>query len=370
MILPEKGYKRIAIITFYVFLAVIITTIFLKYLLGCFLPFLIAFLFAHATRKITLKFCRKIHVKRNFSVFTVTILLLSAIFLLFYQLISITLKEVSSLVAQINNNDVTAIFSDTARIITSFIKKLFPSFSIETTEAIEALASNIDKLLLKALEALIPYFGSIIGILPDIFLFIGVVIIAAFYFGCDYEKIASFIKLQFSQRKIIFIKELKSQLISTITKIVKAYTLLSALTFLQLLTGFIIAGIDYPLLLALLISIIDILPVLGTGTILIPWCAVLFLSGNIKTGLCILILYVIITITRQIAEPKILGNSVGLHPLVTLMAMYFGIKLIGIKGLFIFPFAMIIVKNLNEKGVIHLYRNPNNNKHKPKEKNL
>ena len=69
-------------------------------------------------------------------------------------------------------------------------------------------------------------------------------------------------------------------------------------------------------------------------------------------------IYVIITVVRQIAEPKILGDCVGLHPIVTLMAMYFGIKLLGVYGLVLFPFAVIIVKNLNEKKSICLYKNP------------
>ena len=177
--------------------------------------------------------------------------------------------------------------------------------------------------------------------------------------------------MQLSEKQAIFIRELKTQFFSTVVSIIKAYAILMGFTFIQLLTGFIVAGIDYPVLLALFISLIDILPVLGTGTVLIPWCIILFLSGNVKTGLCILILYVIITLTRQIAEPKVLGNSVGLHPLVTLISMYFGLKLIGVKGLFLFPLTMIIIKNLNDKGFIRLYINPDyNNKHKKtKEKN-
>lgn len=369
MLLPEKGYKRIIVIAFYAFLIIITTFIFLKYLLGCLLPFIIAFLFAHLTRKAILLFCKKIHVTRNFSVFTITVLFLSVIIFLICCLLSATINEISSLLERINNNDIIDVFADTSNVIISFIRGIFPSLSLETAEAIRSIASNIDKLLLSALEAFLPYIGSVIGMFPGIFLFLGVMIIAIFYFGCDYEKITSFIKLQINSKKLAFIRELKTQLISTVAKVFKAYALLSALTFIQLLTGFIIAGIDYPLLLAFIISIIDILPVLGAGIVLIPWCIVLFISGNIKSGLCILILYVIIAITRQIAEPKILGNSVGLHPLVTLMSMYFGIKLIGVKGVFLFPFAMIIIKNLNEKGVIHLYKNPPDNyNYKSKEK--
>ena len=375
MILPEKGYKRIAVIVLYAFITFVISAVFIKYLLSCFLPFIIAFIFAQATRKTVLFLGNKLHFKRTFSVFIITVIFFSTIFLSAYFLISTAVSELSGHGTLLSNENITALFSKPANVIITFIHKNFPQLSYEVSGIISDIASDIDSMITTVLEAILPHIGealvNVFSALPKIFLFTGVMIIAIFYFSCDYEKIISFIKLQLSEKQAIFIRELKTQFFSTVVSIIKAYAILMGFTFIQLLTGFIVAGIDYPLLLALFISLIDILPVLGTGTVLIPWCIILFLSGNVKTGLCILILYVIITLTRQIAEPKVLGNSVGLHPLVTLVSMYFGLKLIGIKGLFLFPLTMIIIKNLNDKGFIRLYINPDyNNKHKKtKEKN-
>ena len=366
MILPEKGYKRIAIIAMYAIFAIIISVIFIKYLLKCLLPFIVAFFLSHMTRKSVLWLGNNIHFKRSFSVFIITSSLLSAVYLTAYFFISIIISELSGIGTLLNEENITALFSKPANIIITFIQKVFPKLSGEISKLVFDIASDIESLLTSVLEIILPIMGevavNILSALPKIFLFTGVLIIATFYFSCDYEKITEFIKLQLPVKTKVIIIELKKQFFTTVLHIIKAYTLLVGLTFIQLLTGFLIAGIDYPLILALFISLIDVLPVLGTGTVLIPWSIILFLSGNSKTGLCILILYVIITITRQIAEPKILSNSVGLHPLVTLMSMYFGLNLIGVKGLFLFPFAMIIIKNLNEKGFIRLYKNPSSEK--------
>ena len=130
------------------------------------------------------------------------------------------------------------------------------------------------------------------------------------------------------------------------------------MTFAERAVGFSILGLPYALLSALVIALVDILPVFGTGTVLVPWSVGAFFTGNTKLGLCLAALYGIITVIRQIAEPKILGSSVGMHPLATLLAMYIGLKLCGIGGLFLFPIGAVILKNLNESGFIRLYKMP------------
>ena len=105
-------------------------------------------------------------------------------------------------------------------------------------------------------------------------------------------------------------------------------------------------------------AFVDILPVLGTGTILIPWGVYMLISGNYFMGIGILILYVIITVIRQILEPKIVGSYVGLYPLVTLMAMYIGTKVMGFFGLFLFPITIILLKKMNDDGHIKLWKTP------------
>lgn len=124
----------------------------------------------------------------------------------------------------------------------------------------------------------------------------------------------------------------------------RAYGLIFCLTFAELLIGFLLIGVRYSFLLAMLIALVDLLPVLGSGAVLVPWSIVSLLSGNVRVGAGLLILFGVITLVRQIAEPKIIGNSLGLHPLVTLGAMYVSFCLFGAIGLVLGPCAALIAK--------------------------
>ena len=103
--------------------------------------------------------------------------------------------------------------------------------------------------------------------------------------------------------------------------------------------GFVILGLDYSFVLALIIAAIDFLPVLGTAAVLVPWGIVLLMMQNSFLGVGILVLFIVTTIVRQVIEPKILGKSLGVHPILTLLALYLGFKLFGLLGMFLLPLA-------------------------------
>jgi predicted PurR-regulated permease PerM len=117
-----------------------------------------------------------------------------------------------------------------------------------------------------------------------------------------------------------------------------------------------ITGQQNVFLLALLIALLDILPIVGTGTVLIPWAVISLIVGDYAKGICLLIMYAIITVIRQFIEPKIVGDQVGLHPVATLIAMIVGTKLFGAIGLFGLPISLAIIKDLNDHGKIHVFK--------------
>ena len=106
--------------------------------------------------------------------------------------------------------------------------------------------------------------------------------------------------------------------------------------------------IEFPLLAALGIGFVDALPILGSGTVIVPWAVISGLNGDIKLGIALIILYVIILIARQLLEPKIVSNKIGIHPIFTLISMYTGFKFIGIIGLLVGPIIFIVLKNIFE----------------------
>ncbi len=362
MFLPEKGYKRLLIIFIYAFLLILGAYLFFKYLFACILPFAVAFLIAGSTRKCVLYLNSKLKLSRFFSVLITTLGILAILLLIIYLFFQSVFSELSGLTVYLTQNSISNTFNEISTSLYGVLSKYLPFLFENLKTSFFEVSDSISQLIAGITNGLLPVVANtvlaIIKTFPKILLFTGVTLLSLFYFGYDYEKITGFISAQLTEKQRKIVLELKNQFFLTIFSTVRAYMILILITFCELLTGFLIIGIPYATILALLISIIDILPVLGTGTVLIPWSVIMFLNKNSVTGLSILALYVIITIVRQIAEPKILGGSLGLHPLITLISMYFGVKLVGISGLFTFPLIVIILKNLNDKQCIHLYNSP------------
>ena len=102
----------------------------------------------------------------------------------------------------------------------------------------------------------------------------------------------------------------------------------------------------YPLLIALGIAFVDALPILGSGSVMVPWGIISELNGDIQLGMAVIILWIIMSIVRQFLEPKIVSGKIGIHPIFTLVAMYTGFKIMGVMGMLIGPIVLIILKNI------------------------
>ncbi|MDD3169520.1 MAG: AI-2E family transporter, partial [Eubacteriales bacterium] len=150
--------------------------------------------------------------------------------------------------------------------------------------------------------------------------------------------------------------QIKQYLVETLFVVIRSYGLIMSITFVEMSIGLSVIGIPNAVLVALLISVFDILPVLGTGGIMIPWTIITLFQGNYQTGLSLLFVYLVITVVRNILEPKIVGKQLGLHPVVTLMCIFVGANLFGVIGLFGFPITLSLLRHLNDTGTIQLFK--------------
>ena len=156
--------------------------------------------------------------------------------------------------------------------------------------------------------------------------------------------------------------EFKQVFSKTIFTMFKAYGIIMCITFSELFLGFSILSLmgimknSYFAVIALVIAVFDILPVAGSGGILIPWALFSLIYGNYKQAIGLIVLYVIITVIRQYIEPKIVGSSLGVHPIVTLMGLYFGLKLFGFIGMFLVPLTVMTLKAFNDAGRINIWK--------------
>ena len=170
-----------------------------------------------------------------------------------------------------------------------------------------------------------------------------VTLVAGCYIAKDFDGLSKFLR-KLSGEKVYsnFIK-VKNIFVTSIFKIIKGYIILMALTFFELALGLMLLEVNYAVLVALIVSVIDLLPVFGVGAVLIPWSVAEFLADNSGRGIGILTLYLAICIVRNFLEPKIIGRQIGINPLFTLIAMFAGLKIFGFWGLILFPVTLIVV---------------------------
>jgi sporulation integral membrane protein YtvI len=188
--------------------------------------------------------------------------------------------------------------------------------------------------------------GALLRALPSTLIFFLTFLIAVFYCCSDDGRIAMFLRDATPPLWRERLEQLRRSLADVGVRYLRAYLLLFLLTFAQLYIGFTVLGLEYTFLPALLIALIDILPVLGVGAALVPWGIVQLIGGNTHTGVGLLVLFGILLLLRQILEPRIIGGSLGLHPLATLMVVYAGLRLSGIVGMILAPGVALLLKAL------------------------
>ena len=212
---------------------------------------------------------------------------------------------------------------------------------------LDVLAQKLTGTLLTRLgEALTGAAIHMAASLPSGVLAVLVFLLSCVYLALDGEKLYEAALQFFAPAARQRVRELFDTTANALRCYLRAYGLLFALTMVQLLIGFWLIGVRYAFLVAFIISLLDLLPALGAIAVLAPWSALAFASGQVRVGTGLLILAGVVTLTRQIAEPKIVGKSLGLHPLVALFAMYAGLELFGAVGLVLGPCACIVVRSV------------------------
>lgn len=350
MIIDFGHYTRVLKNILYLILLCIVVYSILK-LFIFFSPFLIALIIANCLEPTIRKLMKKLGFKRK----TSTIILLLGIFTIIVILIGLLITTIVSEASKLLDNIkiyMPMISESINSIIDSIdINKL--NTSIEIKELIQNSTSEILITISEYISNILKAILNLITKLPEIGIYIIITFLGTYFICAD----RYYIKDQFEyhipkvwvKRFNNHFKEISIQLINYI----KAEIILVVIAFIIVLIGlyilkFIGCNIGFPLIAAICIGIIDALPILGSGTVLIPWAIISSLTGDLNLGIGIISIYIVVLITRQLLEPKIVSNQIGIHPIFTLISMYAGFKIIGILGLIIGPIILIIYKNVFE----------------------
>ena len=223
-------------------------------------------------------------------------------------------------------------------------------------KAIGELGVKLEEIPGRLAEKLAKGAAGFAEALPGTVLFLVTYAAGAFFIGMNYPAVRSFLGRQLPEKPRKTLARVKGEAFSAVTAWFSAQLRLVTVTFLVMTAGFWLLRIEYAALLALLVAVVDALPVLGTGVVLLPWAGVELLLGAPVRALALALLYAIAALVRGFLEPRLIGEKAGIHPAASLFAMYSGFCLAGVGGMILFPLALLVIKQLSDKGYVHLWR--------------
>lgn len=313
----------------------------LKHLLPAILPILAACLLSSVTRPAAKYVARKSRMPEKLCGAVITVLFL---FFSLYALVVVAGKLTHELFDAVHYISASLDSDDNiirrAMSSLSSLRERLPSYSIgdgRADELYELLVGWVKGGVGALSEGLTERIARLVGSLPRLALSLGVCVVALLYLTLD-TRSAGAIAAELVPRPLRDkLSRVAERLGAAVSSYVKAYSILLLLTFAELLLGFVILRIRYAFLWAMLIAVLDALPLLGVGTVLLPWAAVALLCKNVRLGGGLLIMLCVMYCVRQLTEARIIGRFMGIHPLITLTGAFMLYSLFGFWGMLLSP---------------------------------
>lgn len=333
----------------YFSLLAVLSFLAVKYLLKWFLPFILAFLIATAAYRVTEKLSKhgKINEKVSATVLVIFIYAILGCFLII--LTSSTILAADKFADRISGlytNTLVPIFNTVTGWIDNILSHISPDIRHISDMTLEEFYNNFENVISMLSERIIRFAGNLVKNVPSIVAGFLITIVSSIMLSLNYRATMKFLRENLPEKVTAVVTRVKNFVTTSVFKMLKAYITIMGITFLELFLGFLILGIEKPLLLAFVVSLIDILPILGVGIVLIPWIVISLFQKNFFLAIGLGILYLVITVLRNVIEPKVVGKQIGLSPLVSLIAVYVGFRALGVFGMFIFPISLIVIRDL------------------------
>ena len=342
-----------------------------NYLLSILFPFIMAFLFAYFSIRICRRFFKEEddHLHRGLTLAALYI----AILLLLILLVSLGVTKLGDFIRSLPTfykntlepyiGQLETAFLDLGSSLPESISSAFSNMTDDIFEGLKSVLSNVA-------GGMVNITTSIIKSAPETLVSIIVTIVSSFYMIFDYENIARWFTNVMPEKMLPVFFEIKDFCENTLFKVIGSYAMIMGLTFLELFLGLALIGISNSGMWAFIISFLDILPILGVGTVLIPWGISCLITGKVLLGIEILAIYLMITVVRNIVEPKLVGTNLGIHPLATLIAMITGLRLFNVVGMFGLPLTLsfFVSRDKEKRELLQPRKEPKNKKKKKKNK--
>ena len=222
-----------------------------------------------------------------------------------------------------------------------------------------------------ATDAVGEYFYSLPGLLsrkaldtvaraaqhsPDTLLFTVTAGIGSYFLSASFPRTLAFLSAQLPEEFTEKLRNVRLDFKGSFGGFLRAQIILMAMTFFELLLAFLLLKIDGAVGIAALTALVDALPVFGVGTVLLPWATYCLILGNLRRGLSLVLCWAVVTLIRSCTQAKLLGDQIGLNPLASLLAIYVGWQVWGVRGMLLFPLLLVTLQQLNDRGVVKLWK--------------
>lgn len=318
-------------------------------LITAFLPFLIALIIAFLLEPLVRRLMSSWRLPRAYAAVLTLILTMAVLGLFVFVIVARLYTELSELAVTMPNYN----------YIVDFVSK-----QIDTVEKFANVNPQVQNAIFSSTQSLLNSVQdwakaasvvilSFLAALPGVFIVLVVSIVATLLVSSSYPNVKSFAQGFFPQRWYNSAHVISRDLGAASVGFLRAEAILVSITAVTTIIGLLILGNRYAVTLGVLAGILDLVPIVGTGLLFVPWIISLFIIGSLTEGIKLLLIWVLTVVIRQFLEPKILSHNIGLHPLPTLISMYVGLKLLGGAGLILGPTIVIIYQALRKAGIIH-----------------
>lgn len=276
-----------------------------------------------------------------FLVLTIFIAGISAIIVLLFSRLLLELYVLSQ-----NIPDLSQLFRDTINKAQYYYSRI--NLPPEVLDQLQQVATKMGETLTGTVTAVANGLLGFMTALPNMLMVLLITLIATFFFCKDRDRLQrAFFKL-FSEPLRHQVRSVYLDLSTALLGYFRAMVTLISITMLFAIIGLTIIGAEYALTMGLVIGFFDVLPILGPGTVFLPWVVWCLITGQIKMAVSLGCLYVIIIVVRQIMEPKLVAQNIGVHPLATLSAIFIGLKTLGVWGIILGPAILVIGKAIHK----------------------
>lgn len=357
--MTHKKQKEIIVSILYTTIVILLVYIVLKYAVKLFAPFLFGYAIAYFITPISRYITHHSKINHKIAAVFTGFLFYTIIFISIWLLCWFAFINLMPFIKNFPNLYQESIYPfllHTNGQIVTMIEKLSPQTAGAISEVFSYFTQAIGAVIAQISEHLLSGAFSISKKIPMVSIGVFFTMISSILICVDYKNVTDFIIRQIPPEKLADTIDVKCFLFNSIARLGKAYIIIMAITFLELSFGFLLLKVNYAISIAMIVSLLDILPLIGSGIVLVPWGVIVIVSGNIPLGIGILILYALTILVRNIIEPKIIGDQIGLHPVVAILCIFIGLNLFGVLGIFLLPLIAITIKYLKEKKNIRFYQ--------------